>query len=113
MIERALEAEGFVAVMASDGLEAWGLLEEGNGPFALLVVDMVMPRWDGTTLIRRVREDYPAQRILIITGRPDADVDNDLLRNIPILRKPFAPDDLLRAVRYSLRPRSGSAPVGP
>jgi DNA-binding response OmpR family regulator len=74
---------------------------------------MVMPRWDGTTLIRRVRADYPAQRILIITGRPDADVDAEPLRHIPVLRKPFAPSDLIRAVRYAMRPRSGSAPVGP
>ena len=74
MIARTLEAEGFGVVMASDGLEAWGLIEEGNGPFALLLVDLVMPRWDGTTLIRRVKEHQPAQRILVITGRAEPDL---------------------------------------
>jgi DNA-binding response OmpR family regulator len=112
-IARALEAESFGVVLASDGLEAWGLIEEGNGPFALLVVDLIMPRWDGTTLIRRIRAEAPAQRVLIITGRPDARFEEDVVRNIPVLRKPFSPDDLVRAVRQAIRPRSGTAPVGP
>jgi two-component system, response regulator YesN len=94
--------------MAGDGLEAWGLLEEGNGPFALLVVDLGMPRWDGTTLIRRVRAEQPAQRVLVITGHPE------LLQALPpsmsILLKPFSPTDLVRAVRLALNPRSLAGP---
>lgn len=113
MIGRTLEGEGFAVVMASDGLEAWGLLEEGNGPFALLLVDLVMPRWDGTTLIRRVREQQPAQRILIITGRAEPQLLDQVSRNIPILLKPFTPEDLLRVVRQSLRPRDSGTPVRP
>ena len=113
MIGRTLETEGFAVVMASDGLEAWGLLEEGNGPFALLLVDLVMPRWDGTTLIRRVREQQPAQRILIITGRAEPEILEKVSGNIPMLLKPFSPEDLLRVVRQSLRPRDSGAPVRP
>ncbi len=113
MIARTLEAEGFGVVMASDGLEAWGLIEEGNGPFALLLVDLVMPKWDGTTLIRRVQEHQPAQRILIITGRAEPELLEQVSRNIPVLLKPFSPEDLLRAVRQSLRPRDSGAPVRP
>lgn len=113
MIARTLEAEGYSVVMASDGLEAWGLIEEGNGPFALLIVDLVMPKWDGMTLIRRVREQQPAQRIMIITGRVEPETLEQVSRNIPVLLKPFAPDDLLRLVRQSLRPRDSNAPVRP
>jgi DNA-binding response OmpR family regulator len=112
MIARTLEAEGFAVVMASDGLEAWGLIEEGNGPFALLLVDLVMPRWDGTTLIRRVKEQQPAQRIMIITGRTEPEMLDQVSRNIPVLLKPFTPEDLTRVVRQTLRPRE-SAPVRP
>jgi DNA-binding response OmpR family regulator len=113
MIGRTLEADGFAVVMASDGLEAWGLIEEGNGPFALLLVDLVMPRWDGTTLIRRVRAERPAQRILIVTGRADPDTLAQFSQNTPVLLKPFAPDDLLRAVHQSLRPRDSTTPARP
>jgi DNA-binding response OmpR family regulator len=113
MIGRTLESDGFAVVMASDGLEAWGLLEEGNGPFALLIVDLVMPRWDGTTLIRRVKEQQPAQRILIITGRVEPELLEPITSNIPILNKPFTPEDLLRFVRQSLRPRDRGAPARP
>ncbi len=113
MIARALQAEGFGVVLASDGLEAWGLLEEGNGPFALLIVDLVMPRWDGTTLIRRVKAEQPAQRILIITGQAAPDTLEGPARSLPVLRKPFTHDDLVRAVNLALRPRQSGAPVGP
>ena len=113
MIARTLEADGFGVVMASDGLEAWGLLEEGNGPFALLLVDLVMPRWDGTTLIRRVRAEQPAQPILIITGRREPELRGGVSQNIPVLLKPFTQSDLRRAVRLVLTPRSRAAPVRP
>lgn len=106
MIARALQADGFSVVLASDGMEAWGLLEEGNGPFDLLVVDMVMPRWDGITLMRRVKAEYPAQRILLITGRIDRGLDASVPANIPLLFKPFTPQELVRAVRSAMSPRS-------
>lgn len=112
MIARALEAEGFSVVLAGDGMEAWGLIEEGNGPFDLLVVDMVMPRWDGTTLIRRVRSERPAQRVLLITGRADQGLHAALPRDIPVMFKPFTPDELVRTVRSIVMPRSRGASVG-
>lgn len=113
MIARTLEDDGFGVVLASDGLEAWGLLEEGNGPFALLLVDLVMPVWDGTTLIRRVRAEQPAQRVLVITGRPEPELLEGVSRNIPVLLKPFTPSDLRRAVQLALTPRSRAALVRP
>ena len=112
MIGRALQADGYTVVLACDGVEAWGLIEGGNGPFDLLVVDMVMPRWDGTTLIRRVRAERPAQRILLITGRHDHALETGLPANVPILFKPFTPNELVRAVRTAIMPRSHRAPVG-
>ena len=111
LIARALEAEGFSVAVAGDGMEAWGLIEEGNGPFDLLVVDIVMPRWDGTTLMRRVRAEHPAQRILLITGRTDGILHESVPADTPLLLKPFTPDELVRAVRSVLMPRSQHAPV--
>ena len=111
LIARALEAEGFSVAVAGDGMEAWGLIEEGNGPFDLLVVDIVMPRWDGTTLMRRVRAEHPAQRILLITGRTDGILHESVPADTPLLLKPFTPDELVRAVRSVLMPRSQRAPV--
>jgi two-component system, cell cycle sensor histidine kinase and response regulator CckA len=104
MIARALDAEGFTVVLAADGMEAWGLIEEGNGPFDLLVVDMIMPRWDGTTLIRRVRAERPDQKVLLITGRADQGLHAALPQDIPIMLKPFTPDDLVRTVRSIVLP---------
>jgi len=101
MIARALQADGHTVVLAGDGMEAWGLIEEGNGPFDLLVVDMVMPRWDGTTLIRRVRAERPAQRILLITGKPDRTLDGTFealdSAGCLVLRRPDGAREAIRA----------------
>lgn len=113
MVERTLEAEGYPVVLAGDGLEAWGLIEEDNGPFGLLIIDLMMPRLDGPTLIRRVRARLPAQRILIITGHLATDLADGPARNIPVLLKPFSHNGLLTAVRTALQPRGKGAPIVP
>ena len=113
LIARALEAEGLTVVLASDGQEAWGLVEEGNGPFAVMIVDSLMPRCDGPTFIRRVRGRRPRQRFLVISGRVDQDVRTGVPSDIPDLMKPFSPSELVSEVRTQLGAASRRAPVDP
>jgi two-component system, cell cycle sensor histidine kinase and response regulator CckA len=99
LIARALQADGLTVVQTSDGQQAWGLIEEGNGPFDVMVVDSLMPRCDGPTFIRRVRERRPGQRFLVISGRVDRDPRVGVPSDIPVLDKPFSLEVLVSAVR--------------
>jgi two-component system, cell cycle sensor histidine kinase and response regulator CckA len=112
MIARALEAAGLAVVQASDGQEAWNLIEEGNGPFDVMIVDSLMPGCDGPTFIRRVRERRPTQRFVVISGRVDQDVRATVPAGIPVLDKPFSPEVLVSAVRAQVAIASRRAPFG-
>lgn len=53
LLSRALQQAGHTTETALDGQEAWELMQ-GNS-FSVLIVDWVMPRLDGPSLIRKVR----------------------------------------------------------
>jgi DNA-binding response OmpR family regulator len=76
-----------------------GLIEEGNGPFDVMIVDSLMPRCHGPTFIRRVRERRPGQRVLVISSRVDRDPRAGVPSDIPVLDKPFSLEVLVSAVR--------------
>ncbi|MFC1896713.1 response regulator [Thermodesulfobacteriota bacterium] len=61
-----LEARGYEVSRAYDGKEGVAKLQEG--PVDLLVVDMVMPKIDGSLLIKFARAKYPNEPFLTITA---------------------------------------------
>src|SRR5262249_41893295 len=64
-----LQQGGYRVEMATDGWEAWDLLQDQ--PFDLLLTDLEMPRLDGWELIGRVRR-HPNLRhlsVLIMSSR--------------------------------------------
>jgi signal transduction histidine kinase/CheY-like chemotaxis protein len=72
-----------------------GEAREAKGRFDLLLTDIVMPGADGPTLAR----DIDARHVLFISG-----YDQEALvhAGMPFLQKPFAHDELARAVRALL-----------
>jgi DNA-binding NtrC family response regulator len=71
----------------------------------LLLTDVVMPGVSGPELADRVTDRWPGVRVLYMSGYTDgmlADHGVDL-EETQLLRKPFATDELLRAVAGSLR----------
>jgi two-component system chemotaxis sensor kinase CheA len=56
LIRSILEAAGYDVVVAADGLEALGLLQQSE-PFDLVVADVEMPRMDGFQLTEAIRRD--------------------------------------------------------
>ena len=98
-----LEADGYEAVIAGNGLAALKTLEEGK--FDAVVLDVMLPGADGFEVARTMREraDYTPILMLTARGRPE-----DVLQGFgagadDYLPKPFTIDALYAAVEARLK----------
>ena len=102
-----LEQAGHEVVVAGSGLEALAILNETRVDVAF--VDVVMPKIDGRTLMRRLNQDHPRVRTVLMSGVEDVmDLPARELGVIPALRKPFTLDQV-QAVLESAAPGITSA----
>lgn len=60
-----LKSMGFEARGLEDGLEAWEALQSGDRP-ELILLDVMLPRLDGVSLLRRIKADAAYQKIPVI-----------------------------------------------
>lgn len=98
----ALQAEGFVTRLYSDGETALKALIEN--PPALGVFDIKMPKMDGMELLKRVRE-HVALPVIFLTSKDDeADEEAGLeLGADDYIAKPFSQRLLIARIRAILR----------
>ncbi len=100
---QALEREGHTVTLAYDGDEA---LRLGRSDlFDLMILDVMLPRKDGLTVIRKLREDRLTTQTLILSAR---DSMQDIVMGLDAgaddyLTKPFPLDVLMAKVRASER----------
>ncbi len=96
-----LRRAGYRLTVRSDPREAVDL---DPRDFDLMVVDMVMPGLGGTALAGRLRERRDDLPIVFMTGFTERSIagEIDALTPEPLLQKPFAPAQLLGAVRNAL-----------
>ncbi|WP_051559962.1 response regulator [Marinobacterium jannaschii] len=89
---------------AMDGVEGLEQIEQ-NGPFALIVSDMKMPRMNGAEFLGRVREQYPNTVRILLTGQADMQSAIEAVNRGQIFRfmtKPSAMDDIAHALEAGL-----------
>ena len=102
----ALEQEGFAVTLATDGDDADDKLGNGEVPFDLLILDIMMPGRSGLDLCRDVR-GRSAVPIILLTAK-DAEVDKVVGLEVgadDYVTKPFSVRELLGRVRAQLRRR--------
>jgi two-component system response regulator MprA len=109
-LSRAIENEGHTVTLAYDGEAALKLGRSDN--FDLIILDVMLPRADGFTVIRKLREERFTTQTIIVSAR---DSMEDIVRGLDAgaddyLTKPFALDVLLAKVRAANRRAPISAP---
>ena len=102
-VERGLRSNGFLTTIVEDGETAYQ--EAVRGGYDLLLLDIGLPRVDGFTVLRRLREARVSMPVVILTAR---DSVRDTVAGLEggaddYIAKPFAFEELLARVRLRLR----------
>jgi two-component system, NarL family, response regulator LiaR len=99
----ATEPEVELVAEASDGAQAVSKIRALKPDVILL--DMMMPRMDGTEAIIEIKKDMPEARIIVLTSFSDDEKVFSAIRHgaLGYLLKETSPDDLLKAIRSVAR----------
>ena len=102
-LAKGLREAGFAVDVSGDGEE--GLWYATSNDYDVVVLDLMLPRVDGLTILKRLRADGRSTHVLILTAR-DTVQDRVLGLNLgadDYLVKPFAFEELLARVRALAR----------
>ncbi|HEY5657640.1 MAG TPA: response regulator, partial [Myxococcota bacterium] len=94
LLEGLLTEEGYEVQTVSGGEEALRILEHSS--FDVVITDLVMPVMSGADLVQHVRERWPDQEVVVVTGVVDVKsaVEAMKLGATDYLLKPFDRDTL-------------------
>jgi two-component system OmpR family response regulator len=112
-----LQRHGYAVDVAADG-EA-GLRCARHNPYDVIILDLMLPKIDGLTVLRRLREEGDGTHVLILTAKGTVNDRVDGLRDgaDDYLVKPFSFDELLARIealiRRSYHAKSPLITVGP
>ncbi|CAN5897341.1 hypothetical protein BH11MYX4_BH11MYX4_24030 [soil metagenome] len=111
VVERILTRAGYVVVGVANGRQA--VEAATREPFDLVILDAVMPELGGRAAYEQIREAIPDVRVLFASGYGAEELTARFLADtdVPLLRKPFDPNLLLRTVRTLLDTRPARAPA--
>ena len=109
ILAKTLTAEGYSVDACFDGVEALDYLE--GAEYDAIVLDVMMPRMDGFSLLAQMRESGNETPVIFLTAK---DSVPDRVRGLDAgaddyLVKPFSFDELLARLRVVMRKRGGSA----
>lgn len=102
-----LEKNNYSADAVYDGQEALEYLEAGN--YDALILDLMMPKMDGLTVLRTLREQGNPISVLILTAKSEVDdkvLGLDTGAN-DYLTKPFSTQELMARIRAMTRSQTG------
>jgi DNA-binding response OmpR family regulator len=107
-VTQGLREAGYAVDATGDGEEAlWYAL---NNDYDVIILDLMIPKVDGLTILKRLRSEGHGAQVLILTAK---DTLPDRIRGLDLgaddyLVKPFAFEELLARVRALTRRTYGA-----
>lgn len=108
-LKKGLTESGFIADIANNGED--GLFLATHHPYDLIILDVMLPKIDGWSILIGIRRVYPDARVLFLTARDGVE---DKVKGLELgaddyLVKPFAFSELLARIRTLMRRGSTQA----
>jgi len=110
---RVLTSAGYRVMTAASGQEALDLLGHPANAVDVLLTDVVMPGLTGQAFADRIQAQYPAIRVLFMSGyeRPGGGADGWPELGTPVIGKPFSRAALLARVTQLMAEDTGESQV--
>lgn len=112
LIKDFLSAKGYSVLEAEDGEKALEIYEQNKNKIMLILLDVMMPKLDGWSVLRQIRQDSKVP-IIMLTARGE---EQDELFGFELgvdeyISKPFSPKILVARVEAILK-RTGAGSKG-
>jgi len=106
LVKDFLQRDGYAVLEAADGKEAIELYDE-NKKIDLVILDVMMPKYDGWSVLRHIRNNDKDLPVIMLTARNE---DADEVFGIDLgaddyIGKPFSPIVLMARIKLLLRKR--------
>src|SRR5438128_7575594 len=103
ILAATLQREGYEVEVASDGEEALAALDRDGAD--VVVTDLVMPKMDGLSLLRKVVVSHPDVPVIVVTahGRVDSAVEAMKVGAFDFVTKPFEHSELKAIIAKAAR----------
>lgn len=109
-----LKKDGYTVLLAADGKEAMDIIDEKLSSINLVILDVMMPGYDGWSVLRHIRKMSTDVPVMMLTARSE-DVDEVFgfeLGADDYISKPFSPIVLSARVRAIEKKQSQTANGG-
>ena len=101
-VKTELELEGYQVVWAQDGKEALELFKKEKP--TLILLDWMLPIYDGITVLRRIRKQSNVPIIMLTAKNSASDISSALDQGLDdYITKPFDIEELFARIRVILR----------
>jgi CheY-like chemotaxis protein len=104
LLAQLLESKGYHVLTADDGMQAIEQLESGAESIDLVILDVVMPKMQGTEVYEYIHKNHSGLPVIFSTGYSDSVLDPEFRDSskIVLIQKPYSPAVLFTTVRKSL-----------
>jgi len=100
MFKLFLKRAGLSRLVVGTGKDALAAIDKQK--FDLCFLDLQLPDITGDEVYANAKQKYPELPIVIITGYPDSEIMNNILKHGPVtvLKKPLRVEDLQETLRH-------------
>jgi len=100
--QAVFELEGFEVMLVPSTDKAIEAMKNDN--FALLLIDVKMPKHDGMYLMEKIKEQWPNIPIIVMSGYYTTETIKEAFKMgaANFIAKPFEPDELVQTVRQMI-----------